>query len=177
MREGHPGKTNDKRKINKDAYPFKGEPNMAFNIIKNQLGKQLDPRIDSADLPDLLELDMATAQALNNHQNGLSPSLRSVADQPSDLPEYFQLFDLRKPADVYVQDKLEGLLKDIFEVRRKVEKTLSRNELIAYDKVLASHLTKEALLPRLREACENDRNHLQQLKQLSSMKREGQENE
>jgi chromatin remodeling complex protein RSC6 len=60
------------------------------------------------------------------------------------------MFDVRKPVSTYVEGKLDSLLNDIFEVRRKVEKTLSRNELLAYDKVLSSHLTKEALLPRLK---------------------------
>jgi len=96
---------------------------------------------------------------------------------PSDIPEYFSLFDLRKPVNTYVEDKLDTLLQEVFEVRRKVEKTLSRNELLAYDRVLAAHLTKEALLPRLREACEGDRNHLHQLKQLLCMSEEGTRNE
>lgn len=87
------------------------------------------------------------------------------------------MFDVRKPAKEYVEDKLEHLLNEVFEVRRKVEKTLSRNELLAYDKVLASHLTKETLLPRLKEALQKDRNSLQQLKQAVEMKKEGAENE
>jgi hypothetical protein len=70
------------------------------------------------------------------------------------------MFDARKPPRQYVDDKLSGLLNEVFEARRRVEKTLSRNELLAYDRVLASHLTKEILLPRLRQSCEQDANML-----------------
>jgi len=107
----------------------------------------------------------------------LSPTLKDIAKLPSEIPDYFSIFDLRKPINTYVEDKLDSLLQEVFEVRRRVEKTLSRNELLAYDRVLAAHLTKDALLPRLREACEADRNHLQQLKQLLCMKEEGTRNE
>jgi len=65
----------------------------------------------------------------------------------------------------------------VFNVRAKVEKTLSRNELVAYDKVLAGHLTKEVLLPRLRDACEQDRNTLIQMRQGADMLKEGKKNE
>jgi len=59
------------------------------------------------------------------------------------------MFDVRKNPVKYVEDKLGDLLEEIFEVRKKVEKTLTRNELLAYDRTLAGHLTKESLLPRL----------------------------
>jgi hypothetical protein len=73
------------------------------------------------------------------------------------IPEYFNMFDVRKPVDKYVEDKLSELLNTIFAVRRSVEKTLTRNELLAYDRTLAQHLTKDILIPRLRKACEDDR--------------------
>jgi hypothetical protein len=60
------------------------------------------------------------------------------------------MFDARKPPRQYIDDKLSDLLKQVFDARRKVEKTLTRNELLAYDRALASHLTKDILLPRLR---------------------------
>jgi hypothetical protein len=51
------------------------------------------------------------------------------------------MFDVRRPAAEYVNDKLKLILEEIFEVRKKLEKTLTRNELYAYDKVLIRHLT------------------------------------
>lgn len=74
------------------------------------------------------------------------------------------MFDARKAPRQYVDDKFSNLLKEVFDARRKIEKTLTRNELMAYDRVLASHLTKDILLPRLRQACDQDANLLLQIK-------------
>lgn len=121
---------------------------------------------------------MATAQALQNNKNGLSPFLRDQTETDEELriPEYFNMFDARKAPRQYVDDKLSNLLKEVFDARRKVEKTLTRNELMAYDRVLASHLTKDILLPRLRQACDQDANLLLQIKQSSDMHEEGKKN-
>ena len=123
---------------------------MAFALLKQQVGKENSPTIESTDVNAMLELDIATSQALQSGKNGLSPQLRNIKDFNQDIPEYYEMFDVRKPVPAYVEGKLDTLLNEVFEVRRKVEKTLSRNELLAYDKVLSSHLTKEALLPRLK---------------------------
>lgn len=103
-----------------------------------------------------------------------------MADLPEEalqIPEYFNMFDPRKPVKKYVDDKLEALLKEVFETRRKVEKTLTRNELLAYDRVLAGHLTKDILLPRLKQACDTDANTLLHLKHSVDMQKEGKDND
>lgn len=60
--------------------------------------------------------------------------------QPSkemlEIPEYFALGDVRKPPKTWVDEKLHLLLTEVFEVRKKIEKTLSRSELVAYDQML-----------------------------------------
>lgn len=125
-----------------------------------------------------MELDIATAQAIHNNKNGLGEGLRQeIPEEALTIPEYFTMFDCRKPVHQYVEGKLRELLDQIFTVRRSVEKTLSRNELLAYDRALARHLTKEILLPRLKASCEGDRNQLLQLKQAAQLKTEGKENE
>jgi hypothetical protein len=68
--------------------------------------------------------------------------------------------DARKPPKKHVDDKLTNILEEIFEVRKKVEKTLNRNELIAYDKILINYLNKDVLIPKLRKECDNDYNQL-----------------
>ena len=96
---------------------------------------------------------------MQNNKNGMSESLR--VDVPEDLlkvPEYFQLLDVRKPAVKHVDDKLRGILDKIFEARGKVEKTMSRNELIAYDKVLLNYLTQEVLMPKVSQEIEKEFN-------------------
>ena len=86
------------------------------------------------------------------------------------------MFDVRKAPRKYADEKLSSLMSDIFEARRRVDKTLTRNELFAYDRVLATHFTKDTLLPRLRQACDNDVNLLLQIKQSSDMLEEGKNN-
>lgn len=85
-------------------------------------------------------------------KNGLSEELRRVVigQDKQLIPEYFDSCDVRKPVKLYVDDKLREILDDVFEIRRKLEKTFSRNELLAYDRVLIRHLTLENLIPRLR---------------------------
>ena len=56
------------------------------------------------------------------------------------IPEYFDYCDVRKPPHLYVEHKLIGIIHELFEARKQIEKALSRNELIAYDKVLAKYL-------------------------------------
>jgi hypothetical protein len=46
---------------------------MAFALLKQQVGKEDSPMIDSVDVNAMLELDIATSQALQNGKNGLSP--------------------------------------------------------------------------------------------------------
>ena len=126
----------------------------------------------------MMELDIATAQALENKKNGLGGDLRhDIPEEYQHIPEYFPIFDVRRPAQQYVSDKLSETLQEIFAVRAKVEKTLSRNELLAYDKVLISYLQKDVLVPRLKAKAQQDFNELHQAKQTTEMRHEGKNNQ
>ena len=61
-------------------------------------------------------------------------------------------------------------------MRRKVEKTLNRNELYAYDKVLINYLQKDVLIPALRQRIDKEHNELAQIKQFSEVQNEGRHN-
>lgn len=50
--------------MHNDAYPFNGEPNLAFAHLKQTLEKEMNPSIVSQDYTSLLELDIASAQAI-----------------------------------------------------------------------------------------------------------------
>lgn len=76
------------------------------------------------------------------------------------IPEYFHLFDVRKPADKYVEDKLFVMVVELFEIRAELEKSMTRKELVAFDKVFAKHLQHERLMPRLAEAINQDYNFI-----------------
>lgn len=63
--------------------------------------------IASQDFTAMMELDIATNQALNKGLAGLSSNLKTeLEDEQLHIPEYFETFDIRKPAQRYVEDKL-----------------------------------------------------------------------
>lgn len=46
----------------------------------------------------MMELDIATAQAIHNNKNGLGEGLRQeIPEEALTIPEYFTMFDCRKP--------------------------------------------------------------------------------
>ena len=70
------------------------------------------------------------------------------------------MYDVRKPPKQWVEDRLQNILNEIFEARKNVEKTLTRNELLAYDKVLIKYLEKDILIPKLKKECDITYNEL-----------------
>ena len=62
----------------------------------------------------MMELDIATAQAIQNNKNGLGPMLRQDGAPDLSIPEYYSMFDVRKPVTKYVEDKLTDLLGEVF---------------------------------------------------------------
>lgn len=67
---------------------------------------------------------------MQHSKNGLSESLRSLSIKETShpeyfktqVPEYFELFDVRKPADAYVHDKLMMIIRECFDVRAQLER-------------------------------------------------------
>lgn len=86
-----------------------------------------------SNFPALLEIDITVNKRLNNNKSGLSKDLRNLEQEDCIIPNYFEYNDVRKPADVYVRDKLMQIMIDLFNSRRSLEKYLSRRELLAYD--------------------------------------------
>lgn len=78
------------------------------------------------------------------------------------------MHDVRQPADVYVQGKLDDVLEELFDARRRLEKFLSRGELVAYDKVLARYLKHDVLYAKLKREIYKDYNELAQTNQIAS---------
>jgi len=87
--------------------------------------KQSEPHIRADTFRDLIKLDVTTARALSNDKNGMSSNLAEIAINEKDhphhwnltIPDYFEIFDVRKPADKYVQDKLLCVVHECFETR------------------------------------------------------------
>ena len=74
--------------------------------------------------------------------------------------------DVRKPAEQYVNDKLEQIIAEAFDCRKELEKNMGRRELLAFDRVLHRHLSQENLLPVLKNAVHRDYAEFDQGKQL-----------
>lgn len=121
-----------------------------------------------------MDLDVITSRHLQKNKNGLSNDLREVSITETDhedhwttqVPEYFELMDVRKPAAKVVDDKLFVIIKQAFDVRQSLEKKMSRRELLAFDKVLARHLQQENLAPRLAESIQEEFNVVNQGRQI-----------
>ena len=75
-------------------------PNLAYAHLIQLVEKDLDPNIAPQDFTAMMELDIATAQALQNGKNGMRGDIRKVdiSDEELSIPEYFNLFDVRKPS-------------------------------------------------------------------------------
>ena len=72
------------------------------------------------------------------------------------MPEHFDLMDVRLKPEKYVKNKLQQVVDEAFEARRKLERNMSRRELIAFDKKLAKYLEPKTLMKRLDAAIEED---------------------
>lgn len=71
------------------------------------------------------------------------------------------------PADIYVQIKFDEVLDEVFEGRRKLEKYLGRQDLLAYDRVLARFLKKDVIMKKMRREVYLDYNSLCQSGQMT----------
>lgn len=110
-----------------------------------------------------MELDVTVNRRLNNKKSGLSKVLSELEEEHCVIPEYFDQHDVRKPADVYVQEKLWQIQYQLFEARRSLEKNLSRQELVAYDQVMSKYLEYDVLSEKLKREIYNDFNELDQM--------------
>ena len=125
-----------------------------------------------------MDLDIATAKALEKGKNGLGPELKEMdLELDISIPDYLPVFDVRRPPKEYVDHKLRSILEDVFEIRKRLEKSFSRNELYAYDRVLIRHLTLENLMPRIRTSVEQDKHMITVHGQNVEAEREGAHND
>ena len=81
--------------------------------------------------------------------------------------------DVRNPPENYVTKKLQDVVKESFETRQKLEKNMSRRELVAFDKVLSKFLQPENLLRRLEASIQEDYSLVFQGRQLVEQKDQG----
>jgi hypothetical protein len=114
-----------------------------------------------------MELDIALNRQLHDRKSGLSAELRALDDHELTIPEYYEINDVRKPVDLYVQETLRDIMDELFEARCKLEKHMSRSELMAYDQILANYLKQEHLMPKLKREIYKDFNMFDQAGQMA----------
>jgi hypothetical protein len=149
---------------------------LGAKYLRQTWSKDDDAELLPYNFPALMELDIAVNRQLHNNTSGFSDELRAMADDTPTIPEYFDVHDARKPADIYVKDKLRAILDELFQSRRKLEQHLSRGELTAYDQVLAKYLEKDILVTKLKREIYKDYNALEQANQVLSHDEENERN-
>lgn len=128
------------------------------------LTKDDTPYIKAEAAKKIYDLDVLTHQAVQKGKSGLSDRLRqlSISDTEhpdhfsTQVPQYFDSMDVRKPPQTLVDEKLQAVVNEAFEVRRKLERNMSRRELLAFDKVLSKYMQPENLLKRLDSAIQEE---------------------
>jgi len=114
-------------------------------ILKKYKGQQINKEerkgFHFEAFKDMIDLDVITSRAIQNGKNGLSEELRHMSITEKDhedhwftqVPDYFDIMDVRKPPAQVVDDRLFILIKQAFDVRRTLEKQMNRRELLAFD--------------------------------------------
>ena len=149
---------------------------LGAKYLRQTMSKEDSPELLPYNFPALMELDIAVNKQLHNNTSGFSHQLRETAEDDTSIPEYFDIHDVRKPADVYVKDRLRGILEELFESRKNLEQNLSRGELIAYDKVLSKYLKHDILMSKLKSEVNKDYSILEQANQMISHEEENERN-
>ena len=154
--------------------------------LKQGLGQPNEPFIQPTNMRDLMQLDVATARFMQNNKNGLRTDLRhhvSLADRDhpdwkfTQVPAYYDTMDVRKPPEQYLNDKFRAVVQECFSLRQDLERTMTRNELMAFDTVLARYLQRRELMARLKEAVQADYAFMHSFKNTASHFQDGRESE
>jgi len=133
---------------------------------ENTMYKEDVPELHPSTMPAVLKLDIAVNKHLHNNSSALSNQLRNYLEkQETEIPDYFDTHDAKKPPEVLIEEAFDSVLTQIFEARRTVEKTLTRGELVAYDHALANMLSHDKLLGRVKHEIYKDYNFLDQMGQ------------
>jgi len=90
-----------------------------------------------------MKLNQATAMAMNGSSSGIEEKL-AIYDTKIDLPDVTSLslpVDPRKKEEDYFNEKVRAAVSFIFESRSHAEKSMTREELVAFDRELIHRFT------------------------------------
>jgi hypothetical protein len=59
----------------------------------------------------LMDLDITINKYFYDSKSGLSSQMRNKPDEIELIPDYYEFYDVRMPADLYVTKKLEMILE------------------------------------------------------------------
>jgi len=145
-----------------------------YNRVRNT--RQEKPTLLPQSFTTFFALDRATSIALNGDSAGVASHLSKYLDDPNyqqEIKSQF-MFDPRISPKKWVEEKISNTINKLFSVRHQVEANMSKEELIAYDKDLATQFEQESFVQRLVHELEDEYNQLAVLRQLSSTKVEDQ---
>lgn len=94
-------------------------------------------------------------QAMLGRDSFLPEELATSA-KLAEIPKFFEEFDSRKPVALWFNEKLDHILKTIFDFRLECEKNFTRAELIAFDRELVKVLGSNELYLMLETELKND---------------------
>lgn len=97
-----------------DDDKLKGEPGdhtLGYQYHHESIDKEDHPRLQPYKFTDLMHLDMTLNKHLHNKKSALSVETKEIPDEIVNIPDYFDFWDVRKPVDVYVQEKFDIVLE------------------------------------------------------------------
>lgn len=173
-KRGEYAETNSLLKNIADIFENSDEKTIDMQKLRQDIGKSDQAIIHSHDYRALSDLDNATARAIHKNKNGLSEDLKKYNIKDTDcpnhyltqIPDYFDSYDVRKPAKDRVDDTLTAILEECFAYRKKLERNMTRRELIAFDKTLSHYLRPENLMTRLRREVNSDFDQMDEGREL-----------
>ncbi len=103
---------------------FSPMENLSLTKLTQEVYKTADGLIAHENFRNLVELEVAASRAIRENKNSLSASLPKIGIDETDhneylkthVPEYFDLFDVRKLAEKYLEDKLRSLVQESFDL-------------------------------------------------------------
>ena len=117
--------------------------------------------------PFRVELDRRYVEAIYGKEAYMPKYLNFQEDTLESTYKSLDFCDLRKKPQEWAEEALKSIINSYFDKRFEVEKSMTRQELKAYDQELSQKLTPKALKPQMHKALESEIGLILWSKQLS----------
>jgi len=142
------------------------------------------------DRSKLMELGNSTNHAIQGPTHGVAESLLKYTNEQNKWPERLEKYDIRRKPKEWVEENLYKIIQQMFSARERIEKnvpkdtdlfygssgietidrSMTRNELKAFDKHLALKLNKDEMIIRLLQQLDQEHAELMQMKSNSLLR-------